>query len=53
MRKQGRRLCEIKTNLNHLNAGLKLSINPVDFEVLVERVTRAVKGKFTVFSIIQ
>ena len=43
MRKQGMRLSEIKTKLNGLNAGVKLPTHPVDFEVLVERVTEVVK----------
>jgi DNA-binding transcriptional MerR regulator len=43
MRKQGMRLSEIKTKLNNLNAGVKLPTNPVDFEILVERVTEVVK----------
>lgn len=45
MRKQGMRLSEIKTRLNGLNAGVKLAANPVDFEVLVERVTEVVKSE--------
>ena len=43
MRKQGMRLSEIKTKLNAVNAGMKMPTNPVDFEVLVERVTEVVK----------
>jgi DNA-binding transcriptional MerR regulator len=43
MRKQGMRLSEIKSKLNNKNAGMKLPANPVDFEVLVERVTEVVK----------
>jgi DNA-binding transcriptional MerR regulator len=43
MRKQGMRLSDIKTKLNNLNAEMKLATNPVDFEVLVERVTEVVK----------
>lgn len=43
MRKQGMRLSEIKTKLNNLSEGIKLPTNPVDFEVLVERVTEVVK----------
>ncbi len=45
MRKQGMRLSEIKTKLNNLNAGMNLPTNPVDFEVLVERVTEVVKSE--------
>ena len=45
MRKQGMRLSEIKTKLNNLNAEMKLPTNPVDFEVLVERVTQVVKSE--------
>jgi DNA-binding transcriptional MerR regulator len=45
MRKQGMRLSEIKAKLNNLNAGVKLPTNPVDFEVLVERVTEVVKSE--------
>ena len=43
MRKQGMRLREIKTKLYNLNTEMKLPANPVDFEVLVERVTEVVK----------
>jgi DNA-binding transcriptional MerR regulator len=45
MRKQGMRLSEIKTRLNNLNVGMKLPTTPVDFEVLVERVTEVVKSE--------
>jgi DNA-binding transcriptional MerR regulator len=45
MRKQGMRLSEIKTKLKDINAGMKLPTNPVDFEVLVERVTEVVKAE--------
>jgi DNA-binding transcriptional MerR regulator len=43
MRKQGMRLSEIKSKLNTKNVGMKMPTNPVDFEVLVERVTEVVK----------
>jgi len=43
MRKQGLRLSEIKTKLNNFKPEMKLPTNPVDFEVLVERVTEVVK----------
>jgi DNA-binding transcriptional MerR regulator len=43
MRKQGMRLSEIKTKLNSLKPGMTLPTNPVDFDVLVERVTEVVK----------
>ena len=45
MRKQGIRLSEIKAKLNDLDAEMKLPTNPVDFEVLVERVTEVVKNE--------
>ena len=45
LRKQGMRLSEIKTKLNYLNAEMKLPTNPVDLEVLVERVTQVVKSE--------
>jgi DNA-binding transcriptional MerR regulator len=45
MRKHGMRLSEIKTRLNNLNTGMKLPTNPVDFEVLVDRVTEVVKNE--------
>jgi UDP-N-acetylglucosamine 4,6-dehydratase len=45
MRKQGMHLTEIKTKLNNLNAGIKLPTGPVDFEVLVERVTEVVRSE--------
>ena len=45
MRKQGKRLSEIKTKLNSLNPGIKLPTNPADVEVLVERVTEVVKSE--------
>jgi DNA-binding transcriptional MerR regulator len=45
MRKQGMRIGEIKTKLSYLNNSMNLSINPVDFEVLVERVTKVVKSE--------
>jgi DNA-binding transcriptional MerR regulator len=43
LRKQGMHLSEIKTKLNGLDANVKLPTHPVDFEVLVERVTEVVK----------
>ena len=45
MRKQGKRLSEIKTKLNSQNLGIKLPTNPADVEVLVERVTEVVKSE--------
>ena len=45
MRKQGMRLSEIKTKLNNLNAEMKLPTNPVDLDVLVERVSQVVKSE--------
>ena len=45
MRKQGRRLSEIKSKLNSLNPGMKLPTHPADLEVLVERVTEVVKSE--------
>ena len=43
MRKQGMSLSEIKTRLNNFNPEMTLPTNPVDFEILVERVTEVVK----------
>ena len=45
MRKQGMSLSEINSKLNNLNPEMKLPTNPVDFEVLVERVTEIVKSE--------
>ena len=45
MRKQGMRLSQIKSKLNAMNAGMKMPTNPVDLEVLVERVTEVVKNE--------
>ena len=45
MRKQGLGLSEIKTRLNNLNPEMTLPTNPVDFEILVERVTEVVKSE--------
>jgi DNA-binding transcriptional MerR regulator len=45
MRKQGMRLSEIKTKMNSLKPEMNLSTNPVDFEVLIERVTEVVKAE--------
>jgi DNA-binding transcriptional MerR regulator len=43
MRKQGMHLSEIKTKMNSLKPEMNLSTYPVDFEVLIERVTEVVK----------
>ena len=45
MRKQGKRLSEIKTKLNLLDLGMKLPTHPADVEILVERVTEVVKSE--------
>ena len=45
MRKQGKRLSEIKTTLNRMDPVMKLPTYPTDVEVLVERVTEVVKSE--------
>ena len=45
MRKQGMSLSEINSKLNNRNPELTLPTNPVDFEILVERVTEVVKNE--------